>query len=92
VPQYLLTVSRRPRRGEKPTAHLEPYDSHEPFKRGPLSASISGAGDTLIMRYGCVDMADVLRCLADEGSRCGFMPWIVGLLDNVTFAEAVGQG
>jgi hypothetical protein len=89
VPLYVLIVSRRPHHAAKPTAHVERYNSDQPFKRGPLSASISSGGDTIMMRYGCAGMADVRRCLADEGRRCDFVSWVVGLLDNVTFAEGV---
>jgi hypothetical protein len=87
LPQYLLTVSRRPRNGEKPTACVEQYNSDQPFKRGPLWASISS--DILVMRYGCNGMEDVRKCLADEGRRCNFVSWVVGLLDNVTFADGL---
>ena len=88
MPQYLLTISRRPQQNGKPTARIERFDNDAPFKRGPLSASIS-SDDTLMMQYGCADMADVRGCLANEGRRCDFVSWVVGLLDNVTFAEDV---
>jgi hypothetical protein len=44
------------------------------------------------MRYGCEGMAEVRRCLADEGRRCDIMSWVVGLLDDVTFADDVDPG
>jgi hypothetical protein len=87
VPRYLLTVSRPPHHIGTPTARVERYNGDQPFKRGPLSASVSG--DRLTMEYGCVDLADVRLCLADEGRRCNFVCWVVGLLDNVRFAEGV---
>jgi hypothetical protein len=87
VPQYLLIVSRRPRQVAEPTARVAQYRYDQPFKRGPLSASVSG--DTLTMEYGCADLADVRRCLADEGRRCNFVSWVAGLLDNVTLADGV---
>ncbi len=69
------------------TDHRRRNHDDQPFKRGPLSASVSG--DTLTMEYGCADLADVRRCLADEGRRCYFVSWVVGLLDNVTLADGV---
>ena len=88
MPQYLLAIIRRPHHiKDFPTAHVEPYSSTEPFKRGPFGGSIRA--DILIMRYGCEGMAEVRRCLANEGKRLDFTPWVVGLLENVTFAEDI---
>jgi hypothetical protein len=77
APFYLLTVSRHPHHTAKPTAHIQRYDSGQPFKRGPLSASISSGGETITIQYGCAGMADVHRCLADEGRRCDFVSWVL---------------
>jgi hypothetical protein len=90
VPQYLLTIKRRPHHiKESPTAHVEPHSGTEPFKRGPLGGSIGVGADILTARYGCEGMAEVRRCLANEGKRLDFTPWAVGLLENVTFAEDI---
>jgi hypothetical protein len=90
MPRYKLTITRRPRHmDELPTAYLALHPDAEPFKRGPLSASMDDE-DVLTMHYGCEGMSDVRHCLADAGRRCDFILWKNGVLANVTFGKGVG--